>query len=67
MVAGRGTHPLGGVMVRAETTAYDGVHQRRAGSSGWRHPRGDPATQEAHVVVRGGRNEGEDGREGGGG
>jgi hypothetical protein len=35
MVAGRGTHPLGGVTVRVEVMAYSGVHWRRVGSGGW--------------------------------
>jgi hypothetical protein len=35
MVAGRGTHPLGGVTVRVEVMAYNDVHWRRVGSGGW--------------------------------
>jgi hypothetical protein len=34
MVAGWGTHPLDGAMVRAEAMAYDDVHRRRVGSGG---------------------------------
>jgi hypothetical protein len=37
MVAGWGTHPLGGAMVR---------HRRRVGSGGRRRPRGAPAARD---------------------
>jgi hypothetical protein len=46
MVAGRGTHPLGGVTVRAEAKMYDDVHRCRVGSVGLRQPRGAPAAQD---------------------
>jgi uncharacterized membrane protein len=46
MVVGRGTHPLGGAMVRAEATVYGGVRRRRLDSVGRQRPWGAPAARD---------------------